>query len=97
MITAANTIAGAALIAAAHPQLAPRIVRAILRVESARYQTDECRNVAIGHAITALGTLGPEARQSKAVVSFVRRQLANPRPAARKKAEAFLKRMRPHL
>jgi hypothetical protein len=93
MITAANTIAGAARIAAAHPTLAPTVVRAILGAEKARYQTDECRNVAIGHAITALGTLTPEVRRSRAVVAFVQRQAANTRPATRKKAETFLKKI----
>jgi hypothetical protein len=87
MITAATTIAGAARIARAHPALAGRIVAAILKVESARYQTDECRNVAIGHAITALGSLDVAAR-GRGVAAFVARQTHNPRPATRKKAEA---------
>jgi hypothetical protein len=91
MITAATTIAGAATIARAKPHLAGRMVNAILRVETARYQTEECRNVAIGHAITALAAIGDGTARSEAVIAFVNRQAGNSRPATRKKAEAFLR------
>jgi len=87
MITAANAIAGAAKIGASHPGFSKKIIAAILQVEHAHYQTDECRNIAIGHAITALATIG---KSTPTVLAFVERQLCNPRPATRKKAEAFL-------
>jgi hypothetical protein len=93
MITAANTILGAAKIANAKPHLLPKIVRTILKVERAGYQTAECRNIAIGHAIVALGTLTADVVRSHEVVSFVERQRMNSRPGTRKKAEAFLKKL----
>jgi len=93
MITAATVIAGAATIALARPELTDSITRAILKVERAEYQTAECRNVAIGHAIESLnrfyGLLG--AKEKAAAVGFVRRQVTNRRNAVRKKAAAFLK------
>ena len=55
MITAANVIRGGARIGQAKPHLADRIAAEVLKVSRARYQTAECRNVAIGHAILALG------------------------------------------
>ena len=55
MITAGHAIQGSARIAATHKHLTDRIVRAILGTEHARYKTDECRNIALGHAIKALG------------------------------------------
>jgi hypothetical protein len=91
MITAANVIQGGARIAQARPAMADRIAGEILKVGAARYQTLECRNVAIGHAIIALGAMLPLLRQPAAAVRFVRRQLRNSRPATRKKAEQFLK------
>jgi hypothetical protein len=91
MITAANVIQGGARIAQARPGMADRISAKILRVGAARYQTPECRNVAIGHAIVALGTILPLLRRPAAVVRFVRKQLKNSRPATRKKAEKFVK------
>jgi len=90
MITAANVIQGGARIATAKPGLADRIGAEILKVGRARYQTAECRNVAIGHAIVALGIILPLLRKPAAMVRFVRRQLGNPRPATRRKAERFI-------
>ena len=91
MISAATVIGGAARIARAKPHLADRIAAEVLKVGKARYQTAECRNVAIGHAILALGDLLPLLRRPAPVVQFVRRQTRNSRPATRKKAEQFLK------
>jgi hypothetical protein len=92
MITAANVIGGAAKIAQAKPHLADRIARAFFSVETAAYQTMECRNVALGHAITALDQCFEHLNEPQAVVAFIRRQLHNQRPAARTKAAGFLKR-----
>jgi hypothetical protein len=91
MITAANVIQGGARIAQARPTLADRIAGEILKVGAARYRTPECRNVAIGHAIVALGAMRPLLHRPAAAVRFVRRQLKNSHPATRKKAERFLK------
>jgi hypothetical protein len=94
MITAANVIQGCARIAQAKPYLADRIAAEILKVAKAHYQTTECRNVAIGHAILALGSILPLLRNPAPAVLFVRRQTRNHRPATRKKAEQFLKSQR---
>ncbi len=91
MIAAATAIAGAATIALAKPALAGRITAAILGVERAEYETDECRNVAIGHAIQALDRMFPVIADRDGVLEFVRRQAANPRSATRNKAARFLK------
>ena len=97
MITAANVIGSAAKIALAKPGLADKIARQILKVEKAEYQTAECRNVAIGHAITSLDRFFDLISQKQAVVRFVRRQLTNRRNAVRKKATEFLKRHGPDI
>ena len=90
MITAANVIQGSARIAQAKPRLADRIATEVLKVAKGRYQTAECRNVAIGHAIVALGDILPLLRRPAPAIQFVRKQTKNPRPATRKKAERFL-------
>ncbi len=94
MITAANVIQGGARIALAKPHLADRIAAEVLKVARARYQTPECRNVAIGHAILALSDFFHLVRDPGPALRFVRRQLKNPRNATRKKAERFLQRAR---
>lgn len=95
LIPAANTIRWAARIAAVKPHLAGRIAAEILRVEEASYKTPECRNVALGHAIAALGEFFPLIGGKAAVLAFVERQLGNSRAATRAKAERFLKKWRP--
>jgi len=96
MIAAANTIQGAADIALAQPHLADRIAREILKVSRARYATLECRNVAAGHAIQALGRFFECLQEKKPVLAFVESQLKNPRPATRKKAAKFWKKWAGH-
>lgn len=91
MIGAANAIQGAADIALAKPPLADRIARKILKVSHARYQRPECRNVAAGHAIQSLDRFFQHIRKQKPVLAFVQAELANSRPATRRKAEKFCK------
>jgi hypothetical protein len=91
MIGAANAIAAAAGIVLAKPHLADRMVKPILKVERASYRTPECRNVAIGHAIKSFDKWLGHVGNKRPVLAFVTRQLDNPRPATRKKAEKFLK------
>ncbi len=90
MITAANLVGGAATIARAQPWLTERITREILKVEKAEYQTAECRNVVLGHAIETLGQFFDQIEDKKSVLKLVRRQLKNTRNATRGKAELFL-------
>ena len=94
MITAANVVQGGARIAQAKPHLADRIAAQMVKVGRARYRTPECRNVAIGHAIVALGKLLPLLRDPAEAVQFVRKQTRNRRPATRRKAEQFLESQR---
>jgi len=91
LITAANTIRGAAVIGSAVPALLPRIIPAIMEVENAVYATPECRNVALGHAVEALSKLVPKTTDVRPIRLFVARQLGNPRPATSAKARRFLK------
>jgi len=92
MITANNVIGGAGKIALAKPRLADRIARALLPVETAHYQTAECRNVSLGCAIDALDGAFENLREPQPVIEFVKRQLRNSRNAVRKKAARFLER-----
>jgi hypothetical protein len=91
MITAANAIRGAAIIALAKPHLAPRIVTRIMCVERAEYATPECRNIAIGHALRALEELSSLLPDQRSARLFAARQLGNPRAATSSRARRFLK------
>ncbi len=84
LISAANAIQGAGCIAYSRPDLLRRILPVLLAVESATYETPECRNVAIGQTLAALEKLGPSVCRRRKVLAFVRRQQTNPRtPVAR--------------
>ncbi|MGA2273081.1 MAG: hypothetical protein ABSH00_05970 [Bryobacteraceae bacterium] len=91
MIGAGTVIQAAAMIAQAQPRLADKLAAGILTVGRAKYETEECRNVAIGHAIQSLDRFFECIPRKRVVVGFVRRQLDNPRPATRRKAGKFLK------
>ena len=95
MITAANVIGSLPRIAKARPEMAERISREIIKVETATYElhgcpSPECRNVAIGHAVAALGEIFESIEKKKPVLEFVTRQLKNGRASVRKAAAVFL-------
>ena len=90
LIDAANVIGWAWKIARAKPRLAERIARAILGVSHAQYKTDECVNVAAGHALQSLGRFFDLIEDQAAVLAFARAQLRSSRPSTRRKAEEFL-------
>ncbi len=91
LIPAANVIGSAARIVRAKPGLTGKIVEEILKVEKATYATEECRNIALGHAIQSLDTIFKQIEDTAPVVTLIRKQLGNTRPATRKKAEVFMK------
>ncbi len=91
LIVAANVIGGAAIIAQARPELTDRIVAELLKVETAQYQTDECRRIALGHAMTSFDEFFGQIGDKERVLKLVRKQLNSTRKGTAKKAEQFLK------
>jgi len=90
MITANHAIAALADIARARPEHRQRITDETLNVEGYSYDTDECRNIAIGKAIVAIDSYFAGLADRQPALEFVRRQLANPRAATAGKAARFL-------
>lgn len=91
MITAANIIKGAAIIAKAKPDLTERITNVLLRIKDAEYQTDECRNIVFGHTITAFDKFFKQVEKKEDVISFIKSLTDNPRKPTKNKAEKFIK------
>jgi len=91
LMAAANAIKGAAKIVTARPHLADWVATEILKVEKAVYKTEECRNIALGQAVLTFDCIFDLVTDKKALLTFMRRQLDNPRSATRKKAEKALK------
>jgi hypothetical protein len=91
LITANNATMALAGIAIAKPQYQKRITEELLKVENYDYDTDECRNIAMGKVIEAIGSYSSQLKDKKAVIGFAQRQTKNTRNATRKKAEQLLK------
>jgi hypothetical protein len=91
MITAANITKGAAIIAKAKPYLTERIKNELLKIKSAKYQTDECLNIAFGHMISSFDRFFKQVKNKTEVMDLVKQQINNPRKPTKNKAEKFIK------
>ncbi len=91
MITASNVVKGAPKIAKSKPALTERVTRELLKVEKAKYQTDECRNIALGITIKSFEQFFDQIEDKAAVIKLIKKQLNNSRNATKKKAADFLK------
>lgn len=91
LITAGHIISSSPMIALEKPYLTERIAKEILLVERAKYQTAECKNIAIGHAVDAFAQFIELIQDKKTVFNFVKRHVTNPRENVRKSSTRFLK------
>ena len=91
MITANHAITALTDIVLAKPEYRALINRELLKVENYSYETDECRNIAIGKVILAISSYSDKWEDRQATIDFVKRQTKNTRNATRKKAEQFLR------
>jgi hypothetical protein len=93
LITANHAISALSNIALARPQYQNKITDELLKVEYYNYDTDECRNIAIGKVILALELYFGNLLGNKRVIEFIKRQTTNARSATSKKAEHLLKKL----
>lgn len=91
LITANNTISALAKIGCAFPEEQGRITSRLFGIEHAVFDTDECRNIAIGKSILAMEMFVNPVKVRKEVLEFVRRQTENKRKATANKAKAFMR------
>jgi len=93
LITAGHVVDNSGRIALAKPKLQDKISKEILKVETISLPTEECRNILIGKSIEAFAVFYDKTKDKDEIVSFVKRQLKNPRKATKAKAERFLRRL----
>jgi hypothetical protein len=91
LITANNAIHALGKIGRAFPEEQGKITSRLLGIGRAVFDTDECRNIAIGKSILALETFIDPAKARKNVREFVRIHAGNRRPATAAKAKSFLR------
>jgi len=94
MITAGNVVRATAEIIKNKPALRFKIIEVLLKVESAAYQTEECRNVVLSHVIDTFTKIFPLIENKAPVIRLVKNQLNNPRNGTRKRAEKFLRKFK---
>jgi len=94
MITANYAITALTDIALARPEYQAEITNELLKVEHYNYDTDQCRNIAIGKVILAISTYFYELKDKGVTIEFIRRQTRNTRNATRKKTENFIKQLK---
>lgn len=94
MITAGHVIDNSGKIVMAKPYFNDKITNRLLKVEKIS-RDQECQNILLGKTILAFNSYFDQIKEANKtkVISFVRRQLNNTRPATRKKAEIFLKKV----
>lgn len=93
LITTSNAIMSLTQVAKSKPAMREDILEQFLKVERYRYETDECRNIVIGKAITALGEFEDQIQQNRKVRNFLERQTHNTRNATKIKAVRLLHRL----
>lgn len=94
LITAANLIKASERVAKARPDLVDRITERLLKVETAKYQTAECRQIALGQAVKAFDGIWNLLSDKEPVVEFVRRRLKSRRSSTKHVAAEFLHKRR---
>lgn len=93
LITTNHTIAALGKIARSFPNKQKTIISKLLDIEHGQFETDECKNIAIGKVILALQMFIDPAHTGKEVVRFVERHTQNRRPATASKARSFLRKL----
>ena len=93
LITANNTMAALGKIGRAFPEEQGRITSQLLKIEHAQFPTDECKNIAIGESILAMGMFIEPAKARKEVLEYVQGQTGNRRNSTAEKAKLFLQKV----
>ncbi len=94
MITANNTILALSEIALNSPEYQEMIFKEIIKVEHYNYDTPECRNVALGKVVLALGKFKDKIKDQKDILEFLERQTNNTRVSVKKKAIELLEKLK---
>lgn len=80
-------------VAKSKPALQGDILTQFLKVERYRYESEECGNIVIGKAITALGEFDEHIQDNRRIRNFLERQTHNTRNATKTKALKLLRRL----
>jgi hypothetical protein len=93
LITCNHAIFAIGLIAQNKPKHRKRIIKELLTISKDRFETDECKNIAIGKVVETLNRFSDEINNEKLLIDFVAEATNNSRNATKKKAERLMKKI----
>ena len=93
LITANHATESLINICIAKPHFSEKIIDNLIKIDRYTFDTDECRNIAIGKVILGLDLLLDKIKNNPDVLDFVQRGTYNSRNATKKKAEKLLKKI----
>jgi len=91
LITCNHAIFALGLIAKNKPAIQEKIIKELLDVSEDRFETEECKDIAIGKVIETLKNFSTEIKENKKVMKFISQAQRYKRNATKKKADALLK------
>jgi len=93
LITSNHCIQALGLIAINKPAHRIKIIKDLIAISKDQFDTEECKNIAIGKVIETLGNFLKEIQNDKIVLNFIEQALNSTRNATRRKAEMLKKKI----
>ncbi len=93
LITSNHAIFALGLIAKNKPEHRTKIIKELLAVSKDKFETGECKNIAIGKVVLALNGFLDDIRGDKKILTFVKESQLSTRHATKKKADALMKKL----
>jgi hypothetical protein len=93
LITSNHAIFALGLIAKNKPEHRTKIIKELVAVSQDKFDTDECKNIAIGKVVVALNEFLEDINDNKEVLTFIKQAQHSTRNATKKKADALMKKL----
>ena len=93
LITCNHSIFALGLIYQNKPNLKEKILKELIAISQDKFETDECKNIAIGKVLEAIKPFVADIKNSKPVMTFIENATKSERNSTRKRAEQLLKKI----
>lgn len=93
LITSNHAIFALGLIAKNKPGHRSKIIKELIAVSQDPFDTDECKNIAVGKVVVALHGFLEDIKNNKEVLTFIKQAQHSSRKATKKKADALMKKL----
>jgi hypothetical protein len=93
LITSNHAIFALGLIAKNKPEHRARIIRELFTVSKDKFETEECKNIAIGKVVVTLGGFPDDIKDDGKILTFIKQSQHSTRNATKKKANALVKKL----